>query len=79
MGPSYATQLSRVTAIGAKRSRALDKASKGGPGMWDQTTAWIMAEAASRELGEMVDVYSPPSSSSRPWAIVLGVKDDRAT
>lgn len=48
MGPAYATLLSRVTAIGTKLSRAFDKASKGGPGTWNQSTAWLMAEEAAK-------------------------------
>lgn len=59
MGPGHGQQLSRVTAVGAKLSRALDKASKGGPGTWNQTTAWLMAEEAAKELGELVDMYMP--------------------
>jgi hypothetical protein len=59
LGPTYANQLSRVAAVGSKLARALDKASKGGPGTWNQTTAWIMAEQAAKELGELVDVYLP--------------------
>lgn len=59
MGPAHSNQLTRVTNIGAKLSRALEKGGKGGPGTWNQNTAWVMAEEASKELAEMVDVYLP--------------------
>ena len=59
MGPAYADQLSRVTQIGAKLSRALEKGQKGGPGTWNSNTATLMAEQAAKELGSMVDAYLP--------------------
>jgi hypothetical protein len=59
MGKGYDTQLSQLTAIGAKLTRALAKAQKGGPGTWNHRTAWLMAEEATTELGQVVDVYLP--------------------
>ena len=59
MGKGYDKQLSALTAIGTKLTRALDKATKGGPGTWNHTTAWLMAEQATLELGQVVDVYLP--------------------
>jgi len=59
MGPAYSEQLNKVTQIGAKLSRALEKGQKGGPGTWNATTATLMAEQAAKELGSMVDVYLP--------------------
>jgi hypothetical protein len=59
MGKGYDTQLAKLSAIGAKLTRALDKAQKGGPGTWNHRTAWLMAEEATAELGGVVDVYLP--------------------
>jgi hypothetical protein len=59
MGPAYETQRTKLAAIGSKLSRAIDKARKGGPGTWNQNTAWLMAEEAAKDLGELVDVYFP--------------------
>jgi len=59
MGQGYDTQLSALTAIGAKLTRALTKAQEGGPGTWPHRTAWLIAEEATKELGEVVDVYLP--------------------
>jgi hypothetical protein len=59
MGKGYDTQLHQLAQIGAKLSRALDKAQKGGPGTWNHRTAWLMAEEATKELGQVVDVYLP--------------------
>jgi hypothetical protein len=59
MGPAYAEPRSKVMAVGVKLRRALDKARKGGPGTWNHRTAWLMAEDATRELGELVDVFLP--------------------
>lgn len=59
MGKGYDTQLAMVTQIGAKLGRALDKAQKGGPGTWNHRTAWLLAEEATKQLGEVVDVYLP--------------------
>jgi hypothetical protein len=59
MGKGYDQQLAALTAIGTKLARALDKAKKGGPGTWNHTTAWLMAEQATLELGQVVDVYLP--------------------
>jgi hypothetical protein len=58
MGPAYATPLQGLRPSGTKLCRAVDKASKGGPGTWNQRTALPMAEEA-KELGELVDVYLP--------------------
>ena len=59
MGPAYRDHMTRVTIIGTKLSRALEKASKGGPGTWNQRTAWLMAEESAQELGTLVDKYVP--------------------
>ena len=59
MGKGYDNQLAKLTTIGAKLPRALDKAQKGGPGTWNHRTAWLMAEEATAELGDVVDVYLP--------------------
>lgn len=59
MGKGYATQLTALTGIGTKLTRALDKATKGGPGTWNHRTAWLMAEEATADLGKVVDVYLP--------------------
>jgi hypothetical protein len=59
MGKGYDTQLAQLTQIGSKLRRALDKAQRGGPGTWNHRTAWIMAEEATAQLGEVVDVYLP--------------------
>jgi hypothetical protein len=59
MGPGYGAQRTKLAAIGSKLGRALEKAQKGGPGTWNHRTAWLMAEDATRELGELVDIYLP--------------------
>jgi hypothetical protein len=59
LGKGYDRQLEQLTHIGAKLGRALDKAQKGGPGTWDHKTAWLMAEEATIELGNVVDVFLP--------------------
>lgn len=59
MGKGYDTQLAALTAIGTKLARALDKAQKGAAGTWNHKTAWLMAEEATQELGQVVDVYLP--------------------
>ncbi|MES1187219.1 MAG: hypothetical protein ABUL60_25610, partial [Myxococcales bacterium] len=57
MGKGYDAQLAALTAIGTKLARALDKAQKGAAGTWNHKTAWLMAEEATQELGQVVDVY----------------------
>jgi hypothetical protein len=59
LGKGYDAQLTRLTAIGAKLTRALERAQKGGPGTWNHKTAWLLAEEATQELGQVVDVYLP--------------------
>jgi hypothetical protein len=59
LGQGYDRQLELLTQIGGKLNRALEKAQKGGPGTWNHKTAWIMAEQATAELGEVVDVFLP--------------------
>lgn len=59
MGKGYDAQLAALTAIGTKLARALDKAQKGAAGTWNHKTAWLMAEEATQELGQVVDVYLP--------------------
>lgn len=59
MGPGYGVQRTKLAGIGGKLTRALEKAQKGGPGTWNHKTAWLMAEEATKELGELVDVYMP--------------------
>lgn len=59
LGRGYDAQLTQLTQIGAKLRRALEKAQKGGPGTWNHRTAWLLAEEATRELGQVVDVYLP--------------------
>lgn len=59
LGKGYDRQLEQLTHIGAKLGRALDKAQKGGPGTWNHKTAWLMAEEATLELGNVVDVFLP--------------------
>jgi hypothetical protein len=59
LGKGYDFQLAKLTQIGSKLSRALDKAQKGGAGTWNHRTAWIMAEDATKELGQLVDLYLP--------------------
>jgi hypothetical protein len=59
LGKDNDTQLAELAHIGAKLSRALEKAEKGGPGTWNHKTAWLMAEEATAQLGEVVDVVLP--------------------
>lgn len=59
LGQGYDEQLAQLSAIGAKLTRALEKAERGGPGTWNHRTAWVMAEEATQELGRVVDVYLP--------------------
>lgn len=59
MGKGYDKQVTQLTQIGTKLSRALDRAQKGGPGTWNHRTAWLLAEEATKELGDVVDVYVP--------------------
>ena len=59
LGTGYDTQIAKLTQIGTKLQRALDKSQKGGPGTWNHRTAWMMAEEATAELGELVDVFLP--------------------
>jgi hypothetical protein len=64
MGKGYERQMEKVTQIGAKLGRALDRAQKGGPGTWNHRTAWLLAEEATQELGQVVDVYLPAITAS---------------
>lgn len=60
MGAGYDKQLQKLAQIGAKLSRALERAeARNVPGTWDHTTAWALAEEATKELGEVVDVFLP--------------------
>ena len=59
MVPGYGAQRTKLAGIGSKLARALEKAQKGGPGTWNHKTAWLMAEEATKELGELVDVFMP--------------------
>jgi hypothetical protein len=59
MGKGYDAQVTKLAQIGTKLNRALEKAQKGGPGTWNHRTARLMAEDATRELGDVVDVYLP--------------------
>ena len=59
LGKGYDAQIGKLAQVGAKLARALDKAQKGGPGTWNHKTAWLLAEEATKELGELVDVYLP--------------------
>lgn len=61
MGPAYDTHRSKVASIGSQLQRAIEKAQKGGPGTWNQKTAWLMAEKAAQDLGALVDKYLPAS------------------
>lgn len=61
MGPEYTTHMGKVASIGSQLQRAMEKARKGGPGTWNHTTAWIMAEQAATDLGTLVDKYLPAS------------------
>jgi hypothetical protein len=45
--------------LGKGYDQQLDKAQKGGPGTWNHKTAWLMAEEATIELGNVVDVFLP--------------------
>jgi hypothetical protein len=57
MGQGYDKQLEQLTKVGSKLNRALEKAQ--GIGDWNRKMAWILAEEATKELGEVVDVYLP--------------------
>lgn len=60
MGDGYDKQLDQLRRIGEKLGRALERAEKRNvPGTWDHKTAWLLAEEATRELGDLVDVYLP--------------------
>lgn len=59
MGPAYVTHMGKVASIGNQLQRAVEKAKKGGPGTWNHTTAWLMAEQAAKDLGTLVDKYMP--------------------
>jgi len=59
LGKGYDAQIAKLAQVGAKLARAMDKAQKGGPGTWNHKTAWLLAEEATKELGELVDVYLP--------------------
>ena len=57
MGPAYDKPRERVRHIGDRLARAIEKSEKIGD--WSRSTAWMMAEEAAQELGELVDVYLP--------------------
>jgi hypothetical protein len=57
LGQGYETQLERLRHIGGKLHRALEKAQ--GIGSWNRQTAWLLAEEATEELGQLIDVYLP--------------------
>jgi hypothetical protein len=59
MGSAYDGQRAKLAQIGAKLTRALEKAQKGGRGTWNHRTGWVMAEEATQELGAAVDVFLP--------------------
>lgn len=60
MGAGYDEQLYQLRRIGEKLNRALERAEKRNvPGTWEHTTAWALAEEATKELGEVVDVFLP--------------------
>ena len=59
MGPAHEAQRFKVQAIGRQLNLAIEKATKGAPGTWHHTTAWLIAERATEELTAMIDVYLP--------------------
>jgi hypothetical protein len=59
LGKGYDTQLAQLTRIGAKLNRALEKAERGAAGTWHHKNAWLLAEEATKELGQVVDVFLP--------------------
>lgn len=57
MGSGYDAQLTQLTQIGSKLNRALEKAEQ--IGAWNQQTAWLLAEQATAQLGEVVGMHLP--------------------
>lgn len=54
MGPAYDDQRFRLRGIGYQLQLALNRASQGGPGTFAHRCAWLIAEKAAKELGELV-------------------------
>lgn len=53
-GPAFAEQAFKLRGIGSQLNLAIERASEGGPGTFKNRAAWLIAEAAIRDLGELV-------------------------
>lgn len=59
MGPGYSDQLFRLRGVGFQLTLALEKAEGSKPGTFAHRSAWLIADKAAQDLGELVDVYLP--------------------
>jgi hypothetical protein len=54
MGPAYDDQRFKLRGIGSQLTLALQHAESGGPGTFKHRSAWLIAEKAIADLGEIV-------------------------
>lgn len=53
-GPAFAEQTLKLRGIGAQLHLAIERAGQGGPGTMRHRAAWLITEAALRDLGQIV-------------------------
>lgn len=59
MGPAYDERRWRLRGVGSQLQLAIDRAAQGGPGTFPNRCAWLIAEKAARDLGEIVGGEMP--------------------
>jgi hypothetical protein len=63
MGPAHADQLFRLRGIGYQLALALERASQGGPGTFPHRCAWLIAEKAVQDLGDLIAEDALPAKA----------------
>jgi hypothetical protein len=54
LGPAFDQQVLKLRGIGSQLHLAIEKAERGGPGTLFHRAAWLIAEQAVKDLGELV-------------------------
>ncbi len=62
MGPAYDDQRFKVRGIGSQLALALQRAQEGGPGTFKHRAAWLIAEKAIADLGDVVAADLPATA-----------------
>ena len=65
MGPEYSEQRFRLCGVGHQLQLALQRASEGGPGTFKNRCAWLIADQAAKDLGEIVGEAVPAQALVR--------------